>query len=41
LKLPEKPIPQRKEGGCHFPDKTCLVKECEDIFEDLIEEEED
>lgn len=41
LKLPEKPIPQRKEGGCHFPDKTCLVKECEEIFEDLIEEEED
>lgn len=41
LKLPEKPIPQRKEGGCHFPDKECLVKECFEIFEDLIEEEED
>jgi len=41
LKLPEKPIPQRKEGGCHFPDKECLVKECFEIFEDLVEEEED
>ncbi len=41
LKLPEKPIPQRKEGGCHFPDKKCLVKECFEVFEDLVEEEED
>lgn len=41
LKLPERPIPQRKEGGCHFPDKECLIKECLDIFEDLVEEEED
>lgn len=41
LKLPEKPIPQRKEGGCYFPDKACLVKECFEIFEDAIEEDED
>lgn len=41
LKLPEKPIPQRKEGNCHFPDKECLVKEAFEIFEDAIEEEED
>jgi hypothetical protein len=41
LKLPEKPIPQRKEGNCHFPDKKCLVKECFEVFEDLVEEEVD
>ncbi|MGB9761695.1 MAG: hypothetical protein ACP5KO_07895 [Caldimicrobium sp.] len=41
IKLPENPIPQRKVGGCHFPDKECLVKECYEIFEDLVEEEED
>ncbi|GEM_PF-1194475 len=41
IKLPEKPIPQRKVGDCHFPDKECLVKECFEIFEDLVEEEED
>ncbi|MCS7149230.1 MAG: hypothetical protein N2Z40_01765 [Caldimicrobium sp.] len=40
LKLPERPIPQRKEGACHFPDKECLIKECMDIFEDLVEEDE-
>lgn len=41
IKLPENPIPQRKVGGCHFPDKECLVKECYEIFEELVEEEED
>lgn len=41
IKLPEKPIPQRKVGGCHFPDKECLIKECYEIFEDLVEEEGD
>ncbi|BAU23136.1 hypothetical protein THC_0745 [Caldimicrobium thiodismutans] len=41
IKLPEKPIPQRKEGNCHFPDKECLVKECFEVFEDLVEEDED
>lgn len=41
LKLPANPIPQRKVGGCHFPDKECIVKESFDIFEDAIEEEKD
>ena len=41
LKLPEKPIPQRKVGACHFPDKECLVKESFEIFEEALEDEED
>lgn len=41
IKIPENPIPQRKVGACHFPDKECIVKECFEIFEDLIEEEDD
>ncbi len=39
IKVPEKPIPQRKEGNCFFADQECLVKESFDVYEELLGED--
>ncbi len=39
IKVPENPIPQRKEGRCFFADEECLIKECFDVYEDLLGED--
>ena len=39
IKVPENPIPQRKEGKCFFADEECLVSECFDVYEDLLDKD--
>ncbi len=39
LKMPKDPVPQRKEGKCFFAERKCLVKECFEVYEDLLEED--
>jgi hypothetical protein len=37
--VPENPIPQRKEGRCFFAGEDCLIKECFDVYKDLLGED--
>jgi len=39
IKVPENPIPQRKERRCFFADEDCLIKESFDVYGDLLSED--